>query len=212
MALFCCGHELPKGRIGINLAHVPRDFSNRCPSCQLKTPSGLIGLLKNLQKPTTDQQKARDANTNQFLVTFAFDRFISQRKTPIFQARLHEGFDMFGETCYILLDRKQIASFSITTRGRWGIDITKQIWSSIGTAVLKANGVYDPIEPAKAEILATLNKMIDLMRDRAASIQTFEQLEIIYGSASTLRTLRDNVTSGLSDLENGLTKWDTAGK
>lgn len=212
MARFCCGHELPKGRIGVNLAHVPRDFSNRCPSCQLKAPSGVIGLLKNLQKPTPDQQRARDANTNQFLITFAFDRFVSQRKTEIFQARLTEVFDMFGETCYRLLDRKQIASFSITTRGRWGTDIMKQTWASIGTAVLKANGVYDPIEPAKAEILTTLNKMINLMRERAASIKTVEQLEIVYDSASTLRTLRDNVTTGLLDLETGFTKWDTAGK
>ncbi|KAI1771745.1 hypothetical protein F4818DRAFT_202808 [Hypoxylon cercidicola] len=212
MAMFTCGHELPKGRIGANLSHVPRDSSNRCPGCQTKTPSGVIGLLKSLQKPSAKPQKPRETSISQHLITFAFDRFISQRKTPGFKSRVDEVFDAFGEVCYRLLDRKQIASFSITARGRWGIDVTRQAWRAVGTAVLKTNGVYEPIEPAEAEILHTLNNMIELMRERAASVDTFEQLEIVYNSASTLRMLRDQVTSALSELEDGFTKWDAVGK
>ncbi|KAI4864853.1 hypothetical protein F4820DRAFT_323033 [Hypoxylon rubiginosum] len=212
MARFTCDHELPKGRIGTNLAHVPRDNSNRCPGCQTKSPSGVIGLLKNLQKPAPDPQKPRDAAISQHLITFAFDRFISQRKAAGFKARLGEVFGVFGETCYLLLDRKQIASFSITARGKWGIEVTKQAWRAVGAAVLKTNGVYQPIQPARAEILTTLNNMIEFMRGRAAAVDTFEQLEIVYSSASTLRMLRDDVTSALSSLEDGFTKWDAVGK
>ncbi|XXH05944.1 hypothetical protein Hte_012387 [Hypoxylon texense] len=212
MARFTCGHELPAGRVGANLAHVPRDSGNRCPGCQLKSPTGVIRLLRNLQTPAPDPQKPRDASIAAHLIMFAFERFMAQRKAPGFRARLEEVFGALGETCYLVLDRKQIRGFTVTVRGKWGIEVTKKIWRAVGVAVLKTNGVYDPIQPAEAEILTTLNNMIEFMRGRVAAVDRVEQLDIVYSSAATLRTLRDDVTSALSELEDGFTKWDAAGK
>ncbi|KAI1104015.1 hypothetical protein F4804DRAFT_332705 [Jackrogersella minutella] len=210
MSFSGCGHQLPKSRIGANLAYIPRDASKRCPECQTKSPNGTIQLLKNIQK-SHEAEKPGDPGISQHIMTYVFDRVIQQRKNTStgFKQRLGDVIGVFGEVSYHVLERKQLASFIITTRGRWGSDIAKQALRAVGSAALKSNGVYAPIEPAEAEILTTLNRMITLFRGRAAAIETFEQLQIILDSAGTLRKLRDDVTSGLSKLEEGVSRWDT---
>ncbi|KAI2604887.1 uncharacterized protein GGS25DRAFT_402677 [Hypoxylon fragiforme] len=255
MANFTCGHDLPKSRIGVNLAYVPRDSTNRCPDCQIKTPSGIIALLKNLQKPrdivrtsliksptpksplartssssimrsplsrssstaslsaTTTTIRAMDtASINQHVMTFAFDAFAQKRKAAAmgFKERYEEMLDAWGETAYRLLDRRQISSFAMTARGRWGSDVTRQALRAVATASLKLNGVYAPIEPETAELLTTINRMISLMRQRAAAVETCEQLYIIFQGAETLRVLRVDVNIALAQLEEGLTRWEAA--
>ncbi|KAI1140946.1 hypothetical protein F5Y05DRAFT_423808 [Hypoxylon sp. FL0543] len=210
MPNFHCGHELPKSRVGANLSHIPQDSGKRCPDCQTKTATGILALLKSLQK-SYESKSSLDPNVIQRLITYAFDRFVSQRKTTGFKQNFDEFLRTCGEVSLRLLGQKQLSDFILTAKGRWGSEIAKQALRSIGTAALKANGVYRPIEPADAEILTTLNRMITLCRERAASIEVFEQLEIILNSATILKSLQDEVIFALSHLEEGFTKWDSIG-
>ncbi|KAI1379956.1 hypothetical protein F4677DRAFT_300172 [Hypoxylon crocopeplum] len=212
-AMFSCGHELPKSRVGANLAHTPQDSSNRCPDCQTSSPVGLLSLLKNLED-TCEADEPLDENISLYLITYTFHRFVSQRKAP--EGGFKRQFDTllyaWGETCHCLLDRKQILSFYRTAKGRWGSDIAKLALRAVGTAALKANGVHTSIPPENAEILATVNRMIELMKERARSIESFEQLLILLNGAAMLRMLRGQVTFALVQLEEGYTRWDAAGK
>ncbi|KAI1404771.1 hypothetical protein F4819DRAFT_446313 [Hypoxylon fuscum] len=155
-------------------------------------------------------EKLKDPNINQHIMTFVLDRFISQRKNPAlgFKDQLGDMLSAWGGLCYRMLDQKHLASLFMSVRGRWGSDVAKQALRAVGTTALKSNGVYAPVEPENAEMLTTLNRMIHLMRERAASIETFDQLVIIFDSAMTLRMLRDDVTSALAQLQEGFDKWD----
>ncbi|KAI1408231.1 hypothetical protein F5Y13DRAFT_194512 [Hypoxylon sp. FL1857] len=207
MSGFSCGHELPKSRIGAYLSHIPQDECKRCLDCQTKTAVGTLRLLKNLRNSCENL----DPNVGQYVITFAFDRFILQRKATAngFKQNFDELLRVHGEVSLHLLGRRQLSSFFLAVKGRWGGDIAKQALRAIGTAALKASGVYTPIEPANAEILATLNRMISLFRRRVIAINDFKQLEIILDSATTLESLRDEVIFALSRLEEGLAKWDS---
>lgn len=206
MAPFGCGHELPKSRIGVNLSHLPRDSNRRCPQCLTKSAPGILALFKGMQK-SYDAGEQRDPGVNQHLITFIFDRFITQRKGVEFQKLSKEFFYEFGTICYHLLDRKQLSSLFATIRARWGSDIAKQSLRAVGIAALKSNGIYELVEPATAEIVGALNRMILLSRERASSIETFQQLQIILDTTGTLRMLRDDVTSAVIQLDDGYAKW-----
>ncbi|XDG07559.1 hypothetical protein ABKA04_007174 [Annulohypoxylon sp. FPYF3050] len=206
MAPFGCGHELPKSRIGVNLSHLPRDSNRRCPQCLTKSGLGILALFKGMQK-SHDAGEQRDPGVNQHLITFIFDRFITQRKGVEFQKLSKEFFHEFGTICYHLLDRKQLSSLFATIRARWGSDIAKQSLRAVGIAALKSNGIYELVEPATAEIVGALNRMILLSRERASSIETFQQLQIILDTIGTLRMLRDDVTSAVIQLDDGYAKW-----
>ncbi|KAI0835503.1 hypothetical protein F5Y06DRAFT_299647 [Hypoxylon sp. FL0890] len=210
MPTFNCGHELPKSRVGANLSHIPQDYGKRCPDCQTKTATGTIGLLRNLQQ-SCENENSLDPNISQRLITYAFDRFVSQRKTSGFKQNFDEFLRACGEVSLHLLGRKQLSNFILTAKNRWGSEIAKQALRAIGTAALKANGVYTPIEPADAEILTTLNRMITLCKERASAIDVFDQLEIILNSAKILKSLQNEVIFALSHLEEGFTKWDSIG-
>ncbi|KAI2634943.1 hypothetical protein GGS26DRAFT_531580 [Hypomontagnella submonticulosa] len=205
MATFTCGHLLPKSRIGVNLAHIPREKGARCPECQTKSPVGTIALLKNTKK-----LGKRNPNVNLHVLTYVFDRFMSQRKDVDtgFKKQFANIISQWSETAFHMLDRKQLASFLITVRGRWGSEIVKQILRSLAMEALKVNDVYTPIEPRDAEILHTFNRMVSFTKSRAATMQNVEQLEIICNNAAILKKLRDDVTSALSKLEEGFAKWD----
>ncbi|KAI0848476.1 hypothetical protein F5Y00DRAFT_262572 [Daldinia vernicosa] len=210
MSNFSCGHSL-KSRVGANLAHIAQDKRKPCPDCQTRTPGGVLTLLKILQK-SCETKKLSDPNIKQYLTTYIFDRFISQRKNTStgFKQQFDEIFQEWGTATYYILDQKQLSNLSVTIRARWGSDVGRQALRVVAIAALKEYEVFDPIEPADAEILATLNRMIGFMRDRATAVETFDQLEVIFDGAATLGTLRDNVTSALIRLEDGFTKWDAA--
>ncbi|KAI0883875.1 uncharacterized protein GGS22DRAFT_189845 [Annulohypoxylon maeteangense] len=207
MSAFKCGHELPKSRIGVNFSYLPLDNKKRCPECQTKTAPGILGLLKSMQE-SHDAGEYRDPGINQHLITYVFDRFITQRKGVGFQQLSNEFFCALGEVSYHLLDRKQLSSFLTTVRGRWGSDIAKQTLRALGAAALRSNGIYELVEPANAEILSSLNRMILLSRERASAIETFQQLQIILDNTGTLRMLRDDVTIAVAQLEEGYAKWE----
>ncbi|KAI1460133.1 hypothetical protein F4805DRAFT_472177 [Annulohypoxylon moriforme] len=209
MPAFGCGHELPKSRIGVNLSSLPRDNSRRCPECQTKTAAGILGLLKSMQK-SHDAGEHRDPGINQHLITYIFDRFTTQRKGAAFQQASKEFLCAFGEVSYHLLDRKQLSSFFTTVRGRWGSDIAKQSLRAVGTAALRSNGIYELAEPAEVDLVDSLNRMILLFRDRASAIETFQQLQIILDGTGTLRMLKDDVISAVTELEDGFAKWEVA--
>ncbi|KAI1092950.1 hypothetical protein F5B19DRAFT_501904 [Rostrohypoxylon terebratum] len=210
MVRFGCGHELPKSRIGVNLSHLPLDSHRRCPQCLTKSGTGILGLFQSMQKSRNAEQ--RDPGINQHLITYIFDRFITQRKGAVFQKLSKEFFYEFGSSCYHLLDRKQLSSLFATIRGRWGSDIAKQALRAVATATLKSNGIYELVEPATAEILGALNRMILLSRERASSIESFQQLQIILDSTGTLRMLRDDVTSAVIQLDENYARWETIHK
>ncbi|KAI0112367.1 hypothetical protein F4776DRAFT_641130 [Hypoxylon sp. NC0597] len=212
MPSFSCGHKLPKSRVGANLSHIPQDNCKRCPDCQTKTAAGTLRLLMNLQKPC-ENEKRLDPNINQYLITYTFDRFVLQRKMTSngFKQNFNKLLCICGEVSLHLLGRKQLSSFILTTKGRWGRNIAKQTLRAVGTAALKANGVYTLIEPVDSEILTTLNRMIILCRERVAAIEVFEHLEIILDSATVLKSMQDEVIFALSRLEDGFTKWDSIG-
>ncbi|KAI1204846.1 uncharacterized protein F4807DRAFT_465212 [Annulohypoxylon truncatum] len=211
MPAFGCGHELRKSRIGVNLSYLPQVNTRRCPECQTKTAEGILGLLKSMQK-SHDAGESRDPGINQHLITYLFDRFTTQRKGAGFQLVFKEFFCVFGEVSYHVLDRKQLSSFFTTVRGRWGSDIAKQALRALATAALRSNGIYELVEPASADILSALNRMIILSRERAAAVETFQQLQIILDSTGTLRMLRDDVTFAVTQLDEGYAKWDISAR
>ncbi|KAI1655911.1 hypothetical protein F4813DRAFT_397850 [Daldinia decipiens] len=210
MSNFSCGHNL-KSRVGANLAYIAQDKRKPCPDCQTRTPAGVLILLKSLQK-SCETKKLCDTHIKQYLLTYIFDRFISQRKSTStgFKQQFDEIFQAWGTATYYMLDHDQLSNLSVTIRARWGSDVGRQALRVVAIAALKENDVFVPIEPVDAEILATLNSMIGFMRDRASAVETFEQLEVVFDGAGTLGTLRDNVTSALLRLEEGSTKWDAA--
>ncbi|KAF3068952.1 hypothetical protein GL218_08054 [Daldinia childiae] len=210
MSNFSCGHNL-KSRVGANLAYIAEDKRKPCPDCQTRTPAGVLALLKSLLK-SCETEKLSDPNIKQYLVTYIFDRFISQRKSTSagFKQQFDEIFQEWGTATHYMLDHSQLSNLSVTIRARWGSDVGRQALRVVAIASLKENEVFLPIEPADAEILATLNRMIGFMRDKATSVETFEQLEVVFDGAETLGTLRDNIISALLRLDEGLTKWDAA--
>ncbi|KAI0169813.1 hypothetical protein GGR52DRAFT_592414 [Hypoxylon sp. FL1284] len=231
MARFTCGHDLPKGRVGMNLAHVPRDSSNRCPSCQTKTPSGVIGLLRNLQKPATalalaaasaspgksptKSRLSRDANSSvsmPYLVTFALDGFASQRKTAAFRTRQVDVLAALGDACLALLDRGQLASFWATARGRWGVDVGRLVLRAVAQAALRSCLGPADREPVRTDIVHALNDLVEFVRERGAVVDTPEQLDIVLDGAARLSKLRDDIAVALEALEDGFGRWEAAGK
>ncbi|KAI8958302.1 hypothetical protein F5Y11DRAFT_362794 [Daldinia sp. FL1419] len=208
MSNFSCGHGL-RSRVGANLAYIAQD-KKPCPDCQTRTPAGVLTVLKSLRK-SCETKRLCDRNIKQHLITYIFDRFISQRKSTStgFKQQFEEIFHAWGIACYHVLDQKQLSDLSVTIRARWGSDVGRQALRVVAIATLQENGVFEPIEPAEAEILATLNNMIGFVRGRAAAIETFEQLEIIFDGAKTMGRLRDDITRALLQLEEGFTKWDT---
>ena len=206
MASFTCGHGLPKSRIGVNLAHIPREKGGRCPDCQMKSPVGTITLLKSMNK-----LGKRNTNINLYVLTYVFDKFMSQRKDTDtgFKKQLTNIINQWSETAFYILDRSQLGSFLITVRGRWGSEIVKRILRSLAMESLKMNDVYTPIEPYDAEILHTFNSMVGFAKTRAAAVENLEQLDIISGNAVVLKKLRDDVISALSKLEDGFSNWNS---
>ncbi|KAI2472278.1 hypothetical protein F4781DRAFT_9708 [Annulohypoxylon bovei var. microspora] len=207
MSAFRCGHELSKSRIGVTLSQLPRVSGKRCPECQAKTAAGILDLLKSMQK-SHEAGEYRDPGVNHHLMIYIFDRFISQRKGADFQQLSKEIFCSWGEVSYHILDRNQLSSYFTTVRGRWGSDIAKQALRALGTAALRSNGIYELVEPADAEILGSLNRMILLFKQRASAVETFQQLQVILDSTGTLRMLRDDVTSAVTQLDQEFAKWD----
>ncbi|OTB17074.1 hypothetical protein K445DRAFT_21266 [Daldinia sp. EC12] len=210
MSNFSCGHNL-RSRVGANLAYIAQDKRKPCPDCQTRTAAGVLTLLRTLQK-SWEMKTLSDNNIRQHLVTYIFDRFISQRKSTSagFKQQLDEILSAWGMSCYQMLNRSQLANFSATARARWGSDIGRQALRVVAIAALKDRDVYKPIEPEDAEILATLNNMIAFLRERATAIETFEQLEIVFDGAETLGALKNDSILALVRLDEGFARWDAA--
>ncbi|OTB07438.1 hypothetical protein M426DRAFT_8808 [Hypoxylon sp. CI-4A] len=214
MPTFNCGHGMPKSRVGDLLVHLPQDRRKRCPECQTRTAVDTLWLLLNLR--SNEPVRSLDPYVRRRLVTWIFDRFVSQRKSDTngFKSQFENLLQEWSETCYPLLDRDQISEFSMTVKSQWGSDMSRRTLRQLAIGALRSYDVYELIEPVDAEVLTTLNRTITLFRERASVIETFEQFEILANGAVILQKLRDDVISALSELEKGFSRWDaiTAGK
>ncbi|KAI1463625.1 uncharacterized protein F4812DRAFT_468521 [Daldinia caldariorum] len=210
MSNFSCGHSL-RSRVGANLAYIAQD-KKPCPDCQTRTAAGVLALLRTLQR-SWKAETLNDHNVKQHLVTYTFDRFISQRKSTSagFKEQLDEIFGAWGSACYHMLNRSQLANFSATARARWGSDIGRQALRVVAIAALKDRDIYSPIKPEDAEKLATLNNMIRFVKERATAIETFEQLEILLDGAEILEALKNDAMLRLEKLDEGFARWNVAG-
>ncbi|KAI1803422.1 hypothetical protein F4811DRAFT_572089 [Daldinia bambusicola] len=211
MSNFSCGHNL-KSRVGANLAYIAQDKRKPCPDCQTRTATGVLTLIRTLQR-SWEADMLTDDNVKQHLVTYIFDRFISQRKSTSagFKQQLDDIFAAWGSASYHMLSRSQLANFSATARARWGSDVGRQALRVVAVAALKDRDIYSPIEPVNAEILATLNNMIGFIRERATAIETFEQLEILFDGAETLSVLKNDAILSLVRLDESFARWNVAG-
>ncbi|KAI1392523.1 uncharacterized protein F4822DRAFT_425728 [Hypoxylon trugodes] len=207
MSTFNCGHTLPKSRVGAKLSQIP---GKRCPECQTRAVNGVLGLLTNMQKP----ENVRDPDVDEYLLTYIFDRFVSQRKSTAagFRQRFKEVLGAWSQATYCLLDRKRISNCLDTARSRWGSDVATQALRALGATALKMCGIYSPIEPVAVDFVIPLNGMIDLLRTRATTVESFDQLEVIFDNAATLREAADDVIRAFARINDDFDRWNTTVK
>ncbi|KAI2611816.1 hypothetical protein GGR54DRAFT_616891 [Hypoxylon sp. NC1633] len=226
MSQFSCNHTLPRSRVGAHLSHIPQDASRRCPDCQTSTPEGTLALLQKLQRIGESAAhlvfSERDADVDQHLSTYLLDRIASQRKNSRsgFKQAYASLLAAWGRASYLLLTRPRLSSVHMTARGKYGSDVARQALRALGVAALEASGValIDTAPESGDEeddfggVLVEVNRMIMCMRERASAIERFDQLEVIFDGALTLKGMRDEVVFAVSRLDEGFARWDASAR